>query len=106
MTNFKKLFHIVCPKYDFDEYTTCKNSLTRIVNNCLIELKKSGFKSIAFPAIGTGMLNYPHDLAAVWIINTCLDFLRDNKNSLFEIQIIIFNTDYDVYEVKPVFLKF
>ena len=74
MTNCKKLFHIVCP--NFHEYTASKNSLIRIINNCLIELKKSGFKSIAFPAIGTGMLNYPHDLAAECIINTCFEFLR------------------------------
>jgi O-acetyl-ADP-ribose deacetylase (regulator of RNase III) len=99
MTNCRKLFHIVCPKYDLQEFNSCKHFLTRIINNCLIELKKIGYKSIAFPAIGTGLLNYPHDLAAKLMINTCLDFLRNNKTNQFDIQIIIFNTDNEVYEV-------
>ena len=100
MMNCKILLQIVCPKYDFMEHISCIKSLTKTIRNCLDELKKSGFKSIAFPVIGTGMLNYPHDMAAKSIIDTSLDFLRDNKTEEFDIQIIIFDQNVAVYEVN------
>ena len=76
------------------------NAFTTIICNCLRELKKNRHKSIGFPAIGTGMLNYSHDLVAKLITYTSDDFLRDNKAEKFDIQIIIFDRDVDVYEVK------
>ena len=79
----------------------CRDSLKRIIKNCLDELKKLGFKSIAFPAIGTGALKYPNELAASTIIDTCLAFLQDeDPNNQFDIQIVIFEENGDVYEVN------
>lgn len=39
-------------------------TLRSIVKNCLQMCNSSGKKSIAFPAIGTGILGFPHDVAA------------------------------------------
>jgi O-acetyl-ADP-ribose deacetylase (regulator of RNase III) len=99
MKNCKKLFHIVCLKYELFQHISCIKSLTAVVRNCLDELKKSGFNSIAFPAIGTGILNYPFYLAAETMIDACLLFLSDNQNQKFDIKIIIFDTDVSVYKV-------
>lgn len=97
MSNCKHLFHTFCPKYDANEHDKCKQTLKNIINKCLNELKNLGFKSIAFPAIGTGALKYPTDFAANTMIET---FLQEPSNSQFEIQIVVYEKDDAVYEVS------
>jgi O-acetyl-ADP-ribose deacetylase (regulator of RNase III) len=61
-------------------------------------LKKDNLKSIAFPAIGSGNLKYPQDLVVNTITETCQKFLEENNNE-FEIQIVVYEQNEDLYQV-------
>ena len=67
-----------------------------IIRNCLEQLKKDNLKSIAFPAIGSGNLNYPSNLVAEAIIEECVKFLKQNEDTEFEIYIIVYEKDHDL----------
>lgn len=45
--------------------------------NSLAIAREKGIKSIAFPAISTGVFGYPKEAAAKTAVDTCLNFLED-----------------------------
>lgn len=42
--------------------------------NCLVQASEDKMETIAFPAIGTGKLNYPSEDVAATMINTVREF--------------------------------
>ena len=68
------------------------------IRNCLQQLKKDNLSSIAIPAIGTGNLNFPQELVVNIITDTCQKFLEENNN-VFEIQIVVYEKNEDLYQV-------
>ena len=68
------------------------------IRNCLQQLKKDNLSSIAIPAIGTGNLNFPQELVVNIITDTCQKFMEENNN-VFEIQIVVYEKNEDLYQV-------
>ena len=55
-------------------------------------------KSIAFPAISTGVYGYPADLAAGVAISTVIDYIEHEDTSLNEIHFVLYDRDsYGIY---------
>jgi len=53
--------------------------LKRAVHNSLELAEKKKIKSIAFPAISTGIFRFPIKRCSDIMINTCLDFLKNHE---------------------------
>jgi len=56
----------------------------------LEEAVRAGARSVAFPAISTGVYGYPRDLAAAVAVRTVLDFL-DYRPELSEVRLVCFS---------------
>jgi O-acetyl-ADP-ribose deacetylase (regulator of RNase III) len=61
-------------------------------------LKKDNLKSIAFPAIGSGVLNFPAETVARIMIETCSKFLKENDQ--YSIKIVIYENAFDMINVN------
>jgi O-acetyl-ADP-ribose deacetylase (regulator of RNase III) len=80
-----------------------KHNENELLKNCYknslrIAIEKE-LKSIAFPAISTGVYGYPLDLAAAASIQAINEFLKDYPDLLKEICFVLFTMDaYDVFK--------
>ena len=55
-------------------------------------------RSIAFPAISTGIYGYPADLAAGVAISTVIDYIEHENTSINEIRFVLYDRDsYNIY---------
>lgn len=67
---------------------------------------KNLMSSIAFPAVGTGRLGYPRDLAARTMFKCCRDFLRQKcSTTLKKIIFVVYHEDKETFQVIHVFLQ-
>ncbi len=60
--------------------------------NSLKEAVRIGARSIAFPAISTGVYRFPQDLAADIAVRTIISFLREN-DSIEEVRLVCFSEE-------------
>ena len=65
-----------------------------LLGQCLAEAERVGADSIAFPAIGTGILNYPPESVGKAFIEASAKFAEENPESSLEtIKLVIFRRD-------------
>lgn len=78
--------------------TTTKESLLNSVKNSLKRAEEKKLKSIAFPAIGTGIAGFPADQCAQIMVDTILEHLK-RGSSLEKVHIVLFKGPiYDIFE--------
>lgn len=93
----KYVIHTVGPQYGRENGKEAE-LLASCYANSLSLAKKYGIKTIAFPAISTGVFGYPHEEAARIVHEAVADFLR-NDEFLTEIRFILHSDeDYHFYE--------
>ena len=68
--------------------------LANAYSNSLKLASETGIKTIAFPAISTGIYGFPKQIAAVIAVNTILDHLK--RNSLPRMVSLVFFSDKDM----------
>ena len=69
-------------------------SLRAIVQTCLKKGEELGVKSIAFPVIGTGNLNFPRDAASRIMLEQTISFCQANSRSkVQDIRFVVFEQD-------------
>ncbi|KAK3598397.1 hypothetical protein CHS0354_019800 [Potamilus streckersoni] len=74
--------------------TTNKKILHELMKKCLDECEKGGFTSIAFPALGTGILNYPRHIVAKEMFQHIYTYSRDNpSSSIKEVRFVVYQKD-------------
>ncbi|KAK0149728.1 Poly [ADP-ribose] polymerase 14 [Merluccius polli] len=86
----KMVFHTVVPSWDNQDNT--REILRGIVEDCLNKAQQRGFTSITFPAIGTGNLGFPTDLAASVMIEEILKFKKQPRG-LKTVDIVLYPKD-------------
>ncbi|KAG7261003.1 hypothetical protein CRUP_032037, partial [Coryphaenoides rupestris] len=90
------VFHAVVPPWDNQGYA--HKIMTGIVQDCLNEAERRGLTSITFPAIGTGNLGFPKDIAASVMIEEFLKFKKQSM-SLKTVIIVVYPKDRETVQV-------
>lgn len=93
----KYVIHTVGPIYGKENGKEAE-LLTSCYKNSLLLAKKHKIKTIAFPAISTGVYGYPKKEAARIAIETIKDFVKNN-DWFKEIRLVVFsNETYRIYQ--------
>lgn len=61
--------------------------------NSLRRATENGLRSIAFPAISTGIFGFPKDRCAAIMLQTVKGFLKDQDSSLTEVVFCLWSKD-------------
>ena len=81
--------------------------LYNFVKKCLESASKHSCTSIAFPALGTGYLKFPPDLAASKVIQAIKDFQsKQPQTTLSEVKIVIFGGTNDWAKIEQAYAKY
>ncbi|XP_065925390.1 protein mono-ADP-ribosyltransferase PARP14 isoform X4 [Magallana gigas] len=94
----RQVYHGAVKKWDHNRGDALSR-FTEFVDNCLRTADKNLMSSMAFPALGTGRLGYPPDLAAKTMLKCCRDFLRQKRSTLLkEIIFVVYHEDKDTLQ--------
>lgn len=97
----RHIIHTVGPVYAagrVDEEGEKHNEQAKILlANCykrsLGLASKNGVRSIAFPAISTGIFEYPIDSATGVALDAILEFITENPEAIDEVRLVMFDDD-------------
>lgn len=93
----KFIIHTVGPIYGYENGREAE-LLTNCYKNSLELALKNKIKSIAFPAISTGVFKYPKDEACKTAIATVKDFISSHKKNLDEVIFVLHDDEnYNIY---------
>jgi len=84
----RHVIHTVGPVYG--ERADAPELLAACHTNSLTLAVREGLRTIAFPAISTGVYGYPLDLAAPIAVGTTAAFLRAHSGALDEVRFVLF----------------
>ncbi|XP_061170810.1 protein mono-ADP-ribosyltransferase PARP14-like [Saccostrea echinata] len=94
----KQVYHGTIKRWDHWKGDAL-GKLTDFVKECLRIADTNQMSSIAFPALGTGRLGYPPELAAKTMFKCCREFHSKNRDSsLKEIFFVIYHKDAEILE--------
>ncbi|XP_064806772.1 protein mono-ADP-ribosyltransferase PARP9 isoform X2 [Oncorhynchus masou masou] len=93
---YKKIIHAVGPSLPYNpkkyDVNTATQILEKVVKNILEEVKKHNLKSVAIPAISSGLFNFPLPLCADVIVKT-LKHYHDHHYSGAPLEVRLVNHD-------------
>ena len=89
----EKVIHVVGPKWDWEEDEEEKQQkqreLTYAISSCLNLAESFCFKTVAIPAVSSGIYGFPPDLCAKVIVSAVLDFFKKKPvSTLSEIHLV------------------
>jgi O-acetyl-ADP-ribose deacetylase (regulator of RNase III) len=80
--SLKNIFHIALSDYEPAMENDIKRVFKKTIKSLLESTEKYECKSVGFPAFGTGILKYPSDKVAKWMITSINDYFSNNCNNL------------------------
>ena len=93
----KYIIHTVGPVYKNGKNNE-KKFLSKAYNSCMKIAKKNRIKSLSFPAISTGVYNYPKKEACEIAIKTVIKFMENNDFTP-DIYFVLFDSEsYEIYK--------
>jgi len=89
------VIHAVGPRYgEGDE----DNKLKSATWNSLIRATEKGCRSMAFPAISTGIFGFPKDRCAKIMLTTIREFLEKEQTSLQDVMLCLYSAeDFEIF---------
>lgn len=90
--NLKARYVIHAASMSFGELTAEK-SLADSTKNSLLRADEKKLKSIAFPAIGTGVAGFPLDECARLMLRTTLDHLKKAQSTIEEVWFVLYGDE-------------
>ncbi|XP_052100378.1 uncharacterized protein LOC127734517 [Mytilus californianus] len=93
----KAVYHGNLQGYDKNAHPTEQRSvkiLTSFVSGCLIKAHRKSYRSIAFPVLGAGALDFPPDVVASMMKKVVEDFGKKNEHTTIEeVRVVVFKDD-------------
>jgi len=94
----KFVIHTVGPVYGYENGNDAE-LLANCYKNSLALAEKHGLRSIAFPAISTGVFRYPKDEAAKIALTTIKEFISKSTNAFDVIYFVLFDEfNFNIYK--------
>lgn len=91
------IIHTVGPVYK-DGYHGENTALEQCYVRSLLLAVEEGYRTVAFPAISTGVYKFPIDEAAYVVVGTCIRELDRHGDQLDEVRLLVHSeADYDVW---------
>ncbi|XP_078466482.1 protein mono-ADP-ribosyltransferase PARP14-like isoform X2 [Lampetra planeri] len=91
----REVYQTVCCHWDESIGETV---LRKIISSCLQMAHKSKYRSVVFPAIGTGNLNFPRAITACIFFDELVDFSKKYpKTPIQSVRIVVFGKDESTY---------
>ncbi|XP_027008334.2 protein mono-ADP-ribosyltransferase PARP9 [Tachysurus fulvidraco] len=84
----KKVYHIVCDATSSPDWI-----LHNALKECLRKATTDGYKSISFPALGTGNLGLPKDKVSQFMTRSVMEFAKTYTGKKMQIFFVIFPKD-------------
>ncbi|KAJ8320637.1 hypothetical protein KUTeg_002224 [Tegillarca granosa] len=92
-----KVLHGSLPNWD--DGGKALDVLRTFMKNCLIKTDQSGLASVAFPALGTGNLNFPKDVVAKEMFQCVIDFSSNQpSSSVTEVKFVLYDKDFQTVQ--------
>jgi len=86
--------HVIHAAVMEQDLQTDESKIRTATKNALKRARELGIRSVAFPALGTGVGGFPPELAAEAMIDECVSFLRkESAPSLKRILFVLFSDD-------------
>lgn len=91
LTSVKAIYNTVGLRYKEDTWAEDKELLRACYRNCMELLLKDGYKSIAFPLIGTGTFGCPKEEVLSLAVDEINHFINEHKDEFDDIKVVIYN---------------
>lgn len=97
----KAIIHTVGPVWQ-DGYHGENTALEHCYVRSLKLARRNDLRTIAFPAISTGVYGFPRDEAAYIVVGTCIRRMNDRSDDFDEVTLVVHSDeDYDIW--APIF---
>ncbi|KRT63073.1 MAG: appr-1-p processing domain-containing protein [Candidatus Dadabacteria bacterium CSP1-2] len=83
--------------------SVCEESLREATNNSLLRADEKGVKTVALPAIGTGVGGFPLNRCAQVMIDIVVEYLKNEKTGIEKVYFVLF--DMETYKVFNDYLR-
>ncbi|XP_062389433.1 protein mono-ADP-ribosyltransferase PARP14-like isoform X3 [Sardina pilchardus] len=94
----KFVYHVLCVPKGTRGSKTAQQILSDVISECLNKAKKDSCTSIAFPAIGCGVLNFRKSEVAGIMTEAVKQFSRSYMGSQMDVHFVIFPSDEDTFQ--------
>ncbi|XP_029633907.1 protein mono-ADP-ribosyltransferase PARP14-like isoform X1 [Octopus sinensis] len=92
----KNVFHLVLPDWNEKNPDSILANLTQIMTICLENAERMGAKSLAFPILGAGALNYPIENLPETMFEAVKSYSNQNPSQIKDVYFVVYPKDTEI----------